>query len=129
MGKKDIRITEKKVDESWKSEAPQGEGETATPSTPRESNASERSQFITYLTSLGIETMICLGEIARPDTQERSVNIDAARQIIDLLILLQEKTRGNLLDEEKKLLTDLIAELQMKFVPISQAEKTNSNPS
>jgi len=56
-----------------------------------------------------------LGEIPDPMTQQREVNTDAAKETIDLLAMLRDKTQGNLSDEEKKILETLLAQLQIKF--------------
>jgi len=62
-----------------------------------------------------------LGEAPHPETQERTVNLDAARETIDLLSLLQTKTQGNRTPEEDKLLKSLLTQLQMKFVEKASA--------
>jgi len=56
-----------------------------------------------------------LGEIPDPMTQQRELNTDAAKEAIDLLIALRDKTQGNLSDEEKKMLETLLTQLQIKF--------------
>jgi hypothetical protein len=56
-----------------------------------------------------------LGEIPDPTTQQREVNTEAAKEAIDLLITIRDKTQGNLSDEEKKLLETLLTQLQIKF--------------
>ena len=57
-----------------------------------------------------------LGDIADPETGKTETNLPAVQQTIDMLIMLKEKTQGNLSEEEGKLLEQLIYELQMKFV-------------
>ncbi|MBW1878453.1 MAG: DUF1844 domain-containing protein [Deltaproteobacteria bacterium] len=60
--------------------------------------------------------MVNLGEIADPTTKERTVNLPLARQTIDLIGVLEEKTRGNLDEEEKKLLDSVLYDLRIRFV-------------
>jgi hypothetical protein len=56
-----------------------------------------------------------LGEQPDPLTGERQVHLEAARETIDILMLLRQKTRGNLSAEESNLLDRMIYELQMKY--------------
>jgi hypothetical protein len=55
-----------------------------------------------------------------PTTGKKEVNLPAVQQTIDMLIMLREKTKGNLTDDEKKLLEQLIYELQVKYVAKSK---------
>lgn len=106
---KEVRFTEKKVDQSWKEEAARQKGEPQPEGRPPLSLAA-------FLTSLGYQTLMQLGELPHPETKERHFDLEAAKETIDLLILLESKTRGNLTPEEDKLLKNLLPELQMKFV-------------
>lgn len=72
--------------------------------------------FSSFIVSLASSAMVNLGEIADPVTQERKTNLGLARQTIDLLGVLEDKTRGNLDDEEKKLLESVLYDLRMRFV-------------
>ena len=110
---KDFRFAEKKIDSSWKEEvAKQKGGSKEAPGSEPKSALS----LTTFLTSLGYQTLMHLGELPHPQTQERHLDLDAARETIDLLVLLEEKTRGNRNAEEDKLLKTLLPDLQMKFV-------------
>ena len=123
---KDIRFTEKKVDEGWKEQAesvkakaaPQGVGGQAAPvaSAAAKPKLSETSKvFLSLVQSLGYQALMHLGEIPDPMTQQCEINTDAAKEAIDLLITLRDKTQGNLNDEEKKILETLLTQLQIKF--------------
>ena len=76
--------------------------------------------FGTFVLSLGSSALVHLGEIQHPDTPEARENMLLARQTIDLLAMLEEKTRGNLTGEEKRFLSDLLADLRLKFVEKSR---------
>ncbi|MDP2938862.1 MAG: DUF1844 domain-containing protein [Candidatus Omnitrophota bacterium] len=102
---------EKRVDEKWKEFAK----EEAKPS-PEESNLPFEVDFSNFVTSLGLQAMIFLGEIANPVSQKKEENIPQAKFIIDTLLMLREKTKGNLKEDETNLLNNFIYELQMKFV-------------
>ena len=73
--------------------------------------------FGTFLRSLGTSALIHLGEAAAPDGAGTSPpNLPLAQQSIDLLALLQDKTKGNLSEEESELLRSLLYDLRVKFV-------------
>ncbi len=64
--------------------------------------------------------MIGLGKIPNPATNELEKNLDQAKFSIDTLLLLQEKTKGNLTDEEEKFLKNTIGTLQMNYIEESK---------
>ena len=108
---KEVRFTEKKVDESWKENVVHEKKKPELGPAPPPS-----VDFTNFLTSLGYQTLMHLGELPSPGTQERSIDLEAAKETIDLLVLLQSKTRGNLTPEEEQVFKTLLSELQMKFV-------------
>ena len=72
--------------------------------------------FSTFVLSLSQAALLHLGEIDDPETGQKLVNFPLARQSVDLLTMLQDKTRGNLTAEEQKLLENLLYDLRMKYV-------------
>ena len=72
--------------------------------------------FSTFIMSLTSSAFYHLGDIADPETGKTETNLPAVNQTIDMLTMLREKTKGNLNEEENKLLEQLIYELQMKYV-------------
>jgi hypothetical protein len=76
--------------------------------------------FGTFVLSLGSSALVHLGEISHPDTDQAREDLLLARQTIDLLAMLEEKTRGNLTGEETRFLGDLLADLRLKFVEKSR---------
>ncbi len=122
---KDIRFTEKKIDESWKEQTAKEKGKAESSSTgspqPKEQPPLEDKQsptskpFLNLLNSLGFQAMMHLGEIPNPETKVKETNLEAAREIIDLLIELQKKTRRNLSVQESEFFNQVLPELQMKF--------------
>ncbi|MBF0549747.1 MAG: DUF1844 domain-containing protein [Deltaproteobacteria bacterium] len=66
--------------------------------------------------SLSTTTFISLGQMPNLDTGKMEKDLELAKYNIDLLAMLQEKTRGNLTDEEDKLLDGLLYELRIKYV-------------
>jgi hypothetical protein len=114
---KDIRFTEKKVDESWKEQAESVKVKAAaTPKPAANSKHVETSKvFLSLVQSLGYQALMNLGDIPNPMTQQTELNPEGAKEAIDLLIALRDKTQGNLSDDEKKMLETLITQLQLKF--------------
>jgi len=118
-----IRHTEKKVDDTWKERVSQ-EKETAkeqhatSPHTPTQDDP-HTVTFSRFLSSLAIQAMVHFGDVEDPVTKKKSKNLEVAKEFIDLLIMLRNKTRSNLTDEESKLFDAILADLQMKFVQAS----------
>ncbi|MBW2090839.1 MAG: DUF1844 domain-containing protein [Deltaproteobacteria bacterium] len=72
--------------------------------------------FSTFIFSLSTSVLLHLGEMPDPNTKQVNKNLDLAKQTIDILGMLQEKTRGNLEEDESNLLENLLSELRMKYV-------------
>ena len=82
----------------------------------REKTASEfEMNFSTFVMSLTSSAFYYLGDVADPETGEMHENLPAAKQTIDILLILKDKTKNNLDKEEDKLLEQLIYELQTKY--------------
>lgn len=75
-----------------------------------------RVDFASFLMSLATQALVMLGEIPNPETRLTTMNLGAARQTIDILDMLEQKTRGNLSEEESQLLAELVSSLQLSFV-------------
>ena len=76
--------------------------------------------FTAFVVSLATTAAIHLGDLADPQTGERlEVNLEGAAQMIEILALLDEKTRGNLTAEERQVLEQVLYELRMRFVEAS----------
>jgi len=76
--------------------------------------------FSTFVLSLASNAVYCMGGFQDPVSGKTSINLDQAKQSIDILTLLEEKTRGNLDSSEAKLLSHLLYDLRMKFVEASR---------
>lgn len=73
--------------------------------------------FTGFILSLATTAAVHFGDIADPNTGQRSEpNLVAAAQMIELIALLQEKTKGNLIEPEEQLVDDLLYELRLRFV-------------
>ena len=77
--------------------------------------------FENLVRMLGSNAAMVLGAYADPRTGQPMIDPDAARELIDMLDALREKTRGNLSPEEDTLLLDLLGKLKMTYLEVNQA--------
>lgn len=72
--------------------------------------------FSTHVLSLASTALISLGKMPSPDGQPVAVDVETARHFIDILAMLETKTKGNLDEAEAKLIASLIYDLRVAFV-------------
>ena len=87
--------------------------------------------FSTHVLSLASSAMVALGQMPSPSGEEVEIDLDTARYLVDVLGMLEQKTRGNLDDAETRLLQSLLYDLRVAFVDATQAAATQgkSKPS
>jgi hypothetical protein len=68
--------------------------------------------------------LVSLGEAADPVTGETRVDLDQAREAVDVLLLLRDKTHGNRSEQESRLLEEILYDLQMRFVRAAEGKKS-----
>jgi hypothetical protein len=72
--------------------------------------------FSSFLLSLSTSALMHLGEVPDPVTQKVDKNLPLAKQTIDMLGMLKEKTRGNLTPDEEKLMDHLLTDLRWRYI-------------
>ncbi len=72
--------------------------------------------FSSFILSLYSSGLVQLGKVEEPTTGKKAVNLELAQHTIDMIAMLDEKTKGNLTEEEANLLKALLSELRMAFV-------------
>lgn len=77
--------------------------------------------FHTFVLSLGSSALLHLGELEHPDVGAPQKDLPLAKHTIDILVMLEEKTKGNLTPAEEKLIASLLYDLRLRFV---EAQKT-----
>jgi hypothetical protein len=102
----------KKIDENWKQSV---EKEKLQPKTEGEIVAPE-PDFKFFITTLTLQASIALGHMANPGTGKTEEDVVQAKFLIDTLGMLQEKTKGNLAQEEADLLENLLYELRVAYL-------------
>jgi hypothetical protein len=115
---------DRKDDPSSTTEKPANEptapGGTKAASPSRAERESERSlppaDFATLVLSLGSSAMAYMGEAPGPEGEKPTQNLPMAKHAIDLLSVLEEKTKGNLTEEEAQLLESLLFDVRLRYV-------------
>jgi len=72
--------------------------------------------FPAFILSLNTSALYHLGEIGNPETGQKIVDLDLARHAIDTMVLIQNKTKGNLTTEEGELLKNILYDIKLRFV-------------
>ena len=77
--------------------------------------------FVSFILSLNTTALYHMGELTHPESGQKVIDLDLAKNTIDTLSLLAEKTRGNLDSQENELLTKVLYELKMHFIKAKEA--------
>lgn len=80
--------------------------------------------FLSFVYSLGTSALMCLGEPVGENAAGQAPNLAQAQEIIDILTMLESKTKGNLTAEEETLLQEMLYALRIKFVERAKARKS-----
>ncbi len=110
------------VDEDWKSqverERQQAQDEETTPAAQTE--GMPPASFEVLVSSLATQAVAALGQFPDPNTGQAMVSLPYAKFNIDLLSVLDEKTRGNQTEEEKQLIEEALHQLRMLYLAVEQ---------
>lgn len=132
------------IDEDWKSQverereelkaqeaaeeaAEKGESEPSSETAPQPDDAGDmpplpEASFPFLVTSLASQAVMSLGQMPGPDGQPVPVNLNHAKHFIDTIGVLEEKTKGNLDEEEGKFLQETLHQIRMMYVAIQQQQ-------
>jgi hypothetical protein len=119
------------IDEDWKNQVAAEREALAEDPTPLEDPTSREeslghahelppASLELLLTSLATEAMISLGQMPSFGSQQLEVNLEQARYAIDMLQVLEDKTKGNVTPDEAGALKDLLHQLRLMFVAVQQ---------
>ncbi|MBM4332604.1 MAG: DUF1844 domain-containing protein [Deltaproteobacteria bacterium] len=111
--KKGFTIRDRRV--SSQQEETEKEGREKTENGPASGSLPE-IDFSSFIFSLSTSALLHLGEIPDPATKQREKDLPLAKQTIDILGMLKEKTRGNLTPDEEKLLETILTDLRWRYV-------------
>ena len=125
-------------DRRGRGESRASEGSQATASSPPRPEEPQASlggheshlpvNFSSFVISMGSSALMLMGEQLSPQQQPIPVNLPQAKEIIDLLSMLEDKTRGNLKPDEQGVLKDMLYALRMKFVSLSSGQQPTPTP-
>ncbi|MGB7949728.1 MAG: DUF1844 domain-containing protein [Candidatus Binatia bacterium] len=110
----DALETSEESKESTSSGAGENQGES--PGEAHTDEALPEINFSTFVISLSTQALMHLGEIPNPLSGKSETDIAVAKQMIDILGMLREKTRSNLDQNEDRLMEDILFDLRMKYV-------------
>ncbi len=110
----EMRGAPKKTDEAWKAEVEREK--TKLSDEPVGAAGPEEASFAFFLSTLALQAYAAMGEVEDPATGKREANLAQAKYLIDLLGILEEKTRGNRTEEESALLSQILYETRLRYV-------------
>ena len=109
LNREDKEPEKQPAKEETKAKEPSAEKQVDEPELPE-------INFPTFIISLNASALVNLGAIEDPATGTKVKNLPLAKQTIDILSMLEEKTRGNLTDEEGKILKNILYDLRIIYV-------------
>lgn len=89
-------------------------------------DADDPAGFVNFVMSIASNAASSLGMMEHPVTHKREVDLDLAKHWIDVLGMLEKKTRKNLLPQEEKILEGLLADLRMQYVSLTSSATSNA---
>src|SRR5437867_10259734 len=111
---------------SDRQKSPQNRNPSSMAEVQTSTNSGELAQrFIEFVMMQAQNAALFLGKIPNPQTGKGEVNLEVAKMFIDQLAMIQEKTRGNLSNEESTVLRNTLSNLQLAYVEVVRG---NSSP-
>jgi hypothetical protein len=104
-------LQEAEQEKATKEETPSAEGRPAV-----EEEQLPEVNFATFVFSLSSSALLHFGEIPDPASGQKTKNLSMAKHTIDILAMLEEKTRGNLNPDEEQLFKNILYDLRMRYV-------------
>jgi hypothetical protein len=110
---------EKKIDEDWKKQV-QEEKENATKGEEEVEIQIPQASFLLFVSGIATQAYVHLGLVENPLTKKKEKDLDQAKYLIDVLNILEEKTKGNLTKDEQNYFQSLLYDLRMAYVECSK---------
>src|SRR5204862_654531 len=104
----------------------QAEGPEAELSEEDIVGAKDPASFVNFIMSIASNAASSLGMMEHPVTHKREVDIELGKHWIDVLGMLQKKTKGNLTKPEEKMMEGLLSDLRMQFVSLANSPKSQA---
>lgn len=114
--------------DSPQQDAPEGgliteDADDAAPDDSEIPGADDPASFINFLSTLASQAAAALGALPHPVTGQRSVDLETGKYWIDVLVMLRDKTKGNLHPQEQNLFNGLLGDLQLQYVALTKASE------
>ena len=90
-------------------------------------DAEDPAGFINFVMSIASNAASSLGMMEHPVTRKREVDLELAKHWIDVLGMLEQKTKGNLVPQEEKILEGLLADLRMQYVSLNSSQSAKAS--
>ncbi|QGJ71626.1 Hypothetical protein PBC10988_33330 [Planctomycetales bacterium 10988] len=128
------------IDEDWKTkvqaekEALKKEAETPPPETPEEPASAHEpppekyppAELLSLVQMLLTQALLTMGQMPNPMDGQTTVDLGAAKHFIDLIAVLEEKTKSDSTTREKQAISSVLHELRMKFIEVQRSQKSSS---
>ena len=101
---------------------------TPEPSVSPEASEAPPLSFSSFVFSLGTSSLMLMGETLDPEYPAPPANFPQSKEIIDILSMLEEKTKGNLSSEEASVIGDMLYTLRMKYVSATSGQGSIVSP-
>lgn len=116
---------EKRIDESWKQHVKEEKTKTPQQNGPDKEHPEPEpslppTSFLHFVSGLATQAFMSLGQETHPLTGKKQVNLPEAKYLIDIIQMLETKTKGNLSPEEGQALKNILYNLQMVYVSVSR---------
>jgi hypothetical protein len=89
-------------------------------------DASDPASFVNFIMSIASNAASAVGMMEHPVTHQREVDLELAKHWIDVLGMLQQKTRGNLTSQEQQILEGLLSDLRMQYVSLTHSPQAKA---
>lgn len=116
------------IDDDWKSEAAAEKERLAKQVDEKASGSIPAPTFIEIVQTLAMQAMVGLGGMQGPDGQAIPANLDLAKHFIDMLDVLEKKTKGNLEENERDVLDTTLHQLRMAYVEVVRGGPQSAGP-
>jgi hypothetical protein len=110
------RESHKRVDEEWKKQVERERGREAAKPRQEPTPPRQAGDFVGFVSGLAMQAMMSLGEVPDPNTGMTRENLAEAKYLIDIIAMLQEKTKGNLTKQEEAAIQEGLYGLRMAYV-------------
>ena len=91
-------------------------------------DAKDPASFVNFMMSIASNAASALGMMEHPVTHQREVDIELGKHWIDVLGMLEKKTRGNLNPQERQMIEGLLADLRMQYVSLTSSPPKSARP-